>query len=130
MFREKKWNKSAPSEWEISFADGNNNHYSLKVLASDSSCLLEYTPVTASESSSGIYSGVKPLKVNLSLETGERIRSQVHDLFAKKELHSQSRMMMTGLFILKEKAGELRFICSNCLELREFTNFLGNLSAK
>lgn len=121
---------ASPREWEFSFADGSNNFYSLQYLASDSAYLLEYKPIKAHESSSGVYSGGQTVKVELSSQSAEQIHRWVTRLASKTELHVKNRMMMTGKFLLKEVAEEKCFILSSSDELREFTGFMRSLVEK
>lgn len=82
-----------------SYADGSGNHY---VFEGGERYTFEYDPVKPAESSSGYYDGGDYVKKEISQAEYERIAAIFSRAFAEKESHIENRVMLSGLFIIKE----------------------------
>lgn len=104
------------SKKHYEYADGNANRY---VLTPDS---LQYIPVLAQESSSGMYSGGQPKVVTISIDDFEVLESHLKNLVKRVELHSTNRMKMSGL--IKDKDSQKAVIIKPCPELTALDSLL------
>lgn len=98
-----------------SYADGSGNLY---VVEGGESCTLEYDPVKPVESSSGVYDGGDYVKREISRAEYERIAAIFSRAFAEKESHIENRVMLSGLFIIKEGSEVRRCIHAPGSELK------------
>lgn len=99
-----------------SYADGSGNLY---VVEGGESCTLEYDPVKPAESSSGYYDGGDYVKKEISRAEYERVAAIFRRAFAEKESHIENRVMLSGLFIIKEASEERRCILAPGSELKD-----------
>lgn len=112
--------------WELAFYDGANNAFFLRKDTAGNLWMLEYRPVEASQSSSGVYSGGDPKTAQLTGSEAEGIRKWVRELAADRHAHVERRSMGSGLFVLKDGRTELRFILPASQLLEHFASELRN----
>ncbi len=102
----------------ISFADGNGNNYNF------SPNRFIYDPVTPEESSSGVYSGGKPVDKSIDLITFQRIVIKAYALVEKTNLHIDSRIMGSGALTISFAKSTKTAIIKDCDELSNFVKEL------
>lgn len=99
----------------IQYIDGNNNSW---IIEKDS---IEYNPMTALMSSSGIYSGGEHKKIQLSAEQFNEIHKLISLAFEKSEEQETTRKMGTALI----KTGTQKCILDSGSEIkRSIENWL------
>lgn len=86
------------------YSDGSGNTY---VINRDK---LEYKPVTRKESSSLVYSGGDPATVSLNENEFASLSEIMEKLLSYKEIHTQNRVMMSGLIIRESANGKAQAI--------------------
>jgi hypothetical protein len=117
---------SAPAKaWEIRCADGSNNRWIISMTASAPHGVMEYQPIKASESSSGLYSGGEPRRSELEPGVALEIRHMSDRLAADTSLHATTRLMGTGLITITEAGSKNTFILASGPALDEWLTLLG-----
>lgn len=106
--------------WAITFADGSANTFRFWQDSSTEAAQYKYEPVTMAESSSGTYSGGTAKAGELSPEETETIWTHVDTLRIDEALHTDNRMMGTGVFMVNSRGAERKFIVKNGPELQKF----------
>ena len=88
------------------YSDSYNNNYSL--------CdrILEFTPVTSTESSSGIYSKRKGFKLKLTPEYNKKLLAAFCSAVENKGGHLEKRLMGSGFLKTKESNIETVYLLS------------------
>lgn len=79
------------------YADGSGNLYRL------SPTLIEYEPVQAEFSSSGIYSGGDAVKKSISPSDYEKLTQQLQAAINTPAIHIQHRLMGSGMIVIREQ---------------------------
>lgn len=82
---------------EYSYFDGSGNHYLLNV----EKLTLEYNPVIPAMSSSGVYSGGEPFRIQLGSARFEELESALFRAVSYKLYHSENRVMGSGMIRIK-----------------------------
>lgn len=77
------------------YADGSANRYEISATA------LKYVPVKPEESSTGLYSGGKPVQVVISSEQYTRVKDLFEAALAQTDQHIPNRMKTSGLVIIE-----------------------------
>lgn len=90
-------------ETVYSYADGSGNLY---IVEGGESFTLEYDPVKPEESSSGFYDGGDHIKGEISREEYNQIAALFKRAFTERESHIENRVMLSGIFYIKEESGE------------------------
>lgn len=103
----------------ITYSDVNGNAYVIK------NGKLEYIPIKASESSSGIYSGGEAKKAKLSQKNFERISIAINSAIDTPENHLSSRTKTTVMIEIKDGAAFSQWIVSiKSLQIKEIEKAL------
>lgn len=89
------------------YVDGSGNSYTIE---GGATYTLEYEPVKPGESSSGFYDGGDYLKRELGREEYEQLAALFRRAFEDKDSQIKNRVMLSGLFIIKEDSEERRCI--------------------
>jgi hypothetical protein len=103
--------------WSITYHDGSGNRYRFW---RDDDARFEYEPVTPEMSSSGTYSGGEPRAGELTVEQTRELWRRIKSLRAATALHTETRAMGTGAFVVVTDDGTDRFLIRGGAELREF----------
>ena len=83
------------------YSDGNGNSF---VLKNSPEYTFEYRSISPKESSSGVYSGGKPVNKSLDAEDFEQVKGLMQELLADTSIRVKTRMMGTGF--IKIETGE------------------------
>jgi hypothetical protein len=102
----------------ISFADGSGNNYNFTPNR------FVYDPVSPEESSSGVYSGGKPVDKSIDLITFQRIVVKAYALVEKTNLHIDNRVMGSGALTIGFAKSTKTAIIKDCDELSTFVTDL------
>jgi hypothetical protein len=81
------------------YTDQNNNVYHI------SASEIRYVPVTAAESSSGVYSGGEKVSVRIQKEDFKQIAELINDLVNNSEGHTSKRTMGTSILNIRSDTG-------------------------
>lgn len=81
------------------YVDGTGNQYAV------TGGTLEYAPVMAKESSSGVYSGGEKRQIDLSAAQSEEIKKLFDEAFADTEGQIENRELLSGYIEVKLKEG-------------------------
>lgn len=79
------------------YVDGSGNLYRL------SPALIEYEPVQAEFSSSGVYSGGNAVKKSISSNDYENIRQKLQAAIDNHAIHIQNRLMGSGMILIRQQ---------------------------
>lgn len=79
------------------YVDGSGNVYRL------SPSLIDYEPVQAEFSSSGIYSGGKAVKKSLHPDEYEKISHILHAAINNDAIHIKNRLMGSGMIVIRQQ---------------------------
>lgn len=106
----------------MSYQDGSGNDFQFE--GAQGGVSYTYSPVTPERSSSGTYSGGKPVEGKLVAEHVVGLWKQLRELEAATEAHTGERAMGTGAFRIVTPAGERSFILERGELLAAFDEFL------
>ncbi len=81
------------------YHDGSGNTYIIK---SEVKKFIEYIPIKASLSSSGIYDGGNYIKKEINKLQYNKITSILNEAIRNKENHIENRVKMSGMITIKE----------------------------
>lgn len=98
----------------IRFSDLNNNRYRI------TTDYIEYDPIKAHESSSGVYDGGKAWKVNITKDQYQEVYQAVRAIIDNPKLLSETRSRMTGFLRLTEGEKASNFILKNGEAMKAF----------
>jgi hypothetical protein len=113
--------------WQVGYHDGSGNAFRVEQKSSAESASYEYSPVTARESSSGMYSGGEPAAGSLSVEQVALLWKRLRELEADTALHTEERGKGTGAFHLVTRSGERSFIVTRGDPLSVFDALVAEL---
>jgi hypothetical protein len=109
--------------WQLRFVDGSGNQSTFSHEAGR--LTVRYEPMTAAESSSGVYDGGRPFSGTVSEALANRILESVRALAADPQLRVARREMGTGQFTINVSGGkECRFLIARGEPLEAFVSFL------
>lgn len=97
------------------FTDGNNNKYEIYKTK------LNYIPVKKENSSSGIYSGGEPQKVEIDKSKYSAIEKLIKRVLKDKQYHLANRLMGCGTITSKQKT---IFISRESIHLNNLEQYL------
>ncbi|MCW9037729.1 hypothetical protein [Altibacter sp.] len=103
------------------YTDMNNNTYHI------SRNEVRFDPVTASESSSGYYSGGTPFSCILSEKSFQKIASLAEALVEASETHNSQRVMRTAVLVASHDGQPRRVILNPSEERVTLENLLASL---
>ena len=86
------------------YVDQNNNRYYISQLS------IDYHPIKASESSSGVYDGGEEKKVTISVENYTELVSLAEDILSNKNHENIKREMLTAILYSKDQNENKRSI--------------------
>lgn len=98
------------------YADGNGNVFII------SATTLEYQPVKAAESSSGVYSGGEPKTISLTSDQYSAIRAAFEKAIANTVNHIPARIKMSGAITATDQKNY--FLSPGCDEMKELEYLL------
>ena len=94
--------------YNIKYTDQNNNHY---LITQDT---FLYDPITAMESSSGVYDGGDPVNKEIPKATFNEVAALVKAMIDDKNLHSEKRLKGTSIIVVTQgNLNDKYFIKSN-----------------
>jgi hypothetical protein len=125
-----KQEQASGRAWQLRYFDGSGNSYSFRREAGSSAATFDYKPVTAKQSSSGVYSGGDPASGTLTPEQETELLKRVASLETDTQSHTTARTMGSGSFRHETDGNESAFVVNNGQALRDFNAFLGNLRKK
>lgn len=88
------------------YVDGSGNVYRLSPL------FIEYEPVQAELSSSGIYSGGEAVKKSISANDYETISQLLQTAINNKAIHIQNRLMGSGMILIRQQTDTTTILLS------------------
>lgn len=115
---------SASESWSLQYSDGSANQLHLWSDPHDGVVRYTYTPVTPGQSSSGSYSGGRPARGAVSIETVALLWEQIRILARATEIHTEVRAMGSAQFVLTIGGDETHFRVTDVPPLRQFNAWL------
>lgn len=104
------------------YADGSGNTY---ILTEQNRKMLEYIPIKAKESSSGVYDGGSPVKKQITDEQYAAILSAIEKAIQNKSIHIEQREMRSGYIkVQKDSEKSVYIIAPNTVEQFEIERVL------
>jgi flavodoxin len=107
------------------YYDGSGNQFKIETQS------LEYIPIEPMESSSGIYSGGEPYKIEITAEQFNQIQNLFEKAFKSKKEHSKERAKLTGMLsIEKNSEKKICILLPNSETKKNIELFLRQLKEK
>jgi len=107
------------------YYDGSGNQFKIETQS------LEYIPIEPIESSSGIYSGGEPYKIEITAEQFNQIQNLFEKAFKSKKEHSKERAKLTGMLsIEKNSEKKICILLPNSESKKNIELFLRQLKEK
>lgn len=96
--------------WNFTYSDGANNRYTISRATPEAPASFVYDPVTAAESSSGLYDGGPPAAGELSEAQVEALWRELLALRTDTDRHAEQRTKGSGAISWDSPAGEVAFL--------------------